>query len=337
MRLPLAALSAAALASVGCGREAHPPEPTFAFVAVPGMTCANGSGTGIGVSRGSSGVLVYLEGGGACWSQSDCNASPGPFGAADLVALGQVLPGSILDRKLAGNPFAGFTLVFVPYCTGDVHAGDAVQTYGALGTWRHGGRANVAAALAWIDANLPPPTLVVMSGSSAGGFGALLGYDLVRARWPESSGVGAALVDDSGPTFDGSGITTALRNAWWDAWGLDSTITPVCPLCRGDLSTIWPTLSAAHPADRLGLISTTDDTIIETFFGIGSGTFASALTSLAGQLDALPAQNARTFRVMSSGHALLASPSTVQAGTTPLLAWLDPIAVGTGAFVSVGP
>ena len=333
MRLRLAAL-ALALAAAACGSDSRPPEPSFTFVPVSGMACANGSGTGIGLSRGSNEVLVFLNGGGACWSQAECGASPGPFGTADLALGQQLLPGTILDRKLAANPFAGFTLVFVPYCTGDVHAGDSVQTYAGT-IWRHRGHRNLDAALAWIDANLPHPARVVISGSSAGGFGALLGYDLVRARWPESSGVGAALVDDSGPTFDGTVIDTALRTAWWDAWGLDSTVTPVCPGCRNDLSDVWPTLSKAHPVDLFTLLSTTDDTTIEVFLGLQSSTFTSALGTLAAKIGALP--NARTFRVTGVGHGLLASPASYQAGSTPLVAWLDPIAVGTGAFVSVGP
>jgi hypothetical protein len=289
-------------------------------------------------------VLVFLNGGGACWSQAECDASPGPFGAADLALGQQLLPGTILDRKLAGNPFAGFTLVFVPYCTGDVHAGDSVQTYAGT-IWRHHGHRNLDAALAWIEANLPHPARVVISGSSAGGFGALLAYDLVRERWPESSGIGAALVDDSGPTFDPSGLSTALTYAWWEAWGLASTVTPVCPSCKDDASSRWPVLSSAHPADRFALLSATHDPTIEAFFGLTPTDFGNALARLAGEIDGLPVppgqseRNARSFRVSVPGgaHGLLLSPATYSAGGAPLLAWLDPIAVGTGAFVSAGP
>jgi hypothetical protein len=338
MRLRPAALALPlSLALAACG-ESKPPEPSFTFAAVPGMSCADGSATGIGVSRGSSDVLVFLQGGGACWSESACDQSSGlPFSAAELAqGAQQLLPGTILDRTLAGNPFAGFTLVFVPYCTGDVHAGDAVKTYGASGTWRHHGHPNLDAALAWIDANLPRPTRVVVAGSSAGGFGALVAFDLVRARWPESSGVGAAVVDDSGPTFDPAGLPTALTWAWWDAWGLGATVTPLCSKCRDDLSQLWPTLSSAHPNDLLALLSTTQDATMRGFFGQMTGTdFENALARLAGTIDALP--NARTFRSSGDGHALFRSPASYQGGATPLLGWLDPIAVGTGAFVSAGP
>ena len=252
----------AALALAACGSDPTvAPAPAFTFAPVAGMACADGSPTGVGVSRGrDDAVLVFLNGGGACWGASACAASRGPFGAADMALAQQLVGSTILDRRLAGNPFAGFTMVFVPYCTGDVHAGDADRIYGGV-PWQHHGRRNLEAALAWIATALPRPARVVVAGSSAGGFGALLAYDLVRTQWPEggASPVGAALVDDSGPTLVGTALPASLRTAWWDAWNLGSTVTPLCPGCQDDLSQIWSTVSAAHPSDRFALLSSTQD------------------------------------------------------------------------------
>jgi hypothetical protein len=333
---------ALALALAACGKTSEPDAPPFTFEAVTGMSCADGSPTGIGISRGSSAVLLFLNGGGACWGAGACDASPGPFGAPDLALLQASLPGTILDRKLAGNPFAGFTMVFLPYCTGDVHAGSGiVQTYGppVNQTWRHRGHPNIDAALAWIDANLPRPTRIVVTGSSAGGFGSLLAYDLVRTRWP-SPAVTAALLDDSGPTFEPASVVTpglspALVGAWWDAWGLESTVAPVCSTCKGDLSSIWGVLSGRYQDDRFALLSSVDDPTIEGFFDLLPLDFGSALSTLSDRIDGLP--NALTFRTPTRAHALLASPAYYRGGSMPLLAWLDPIAVGTGAFASAGP
>jgi len=337
----LALPAALALALAACGGEGKP-TPTFTFVPVAGMSCADGSPTGVGLSRGGDAVLVFLNGGGACWAAGACDASAGPFGAPELALAEPLVTGTILDRKLPGNPFAGFTLVFVPYCTGDVHAGDSEGIYGGV-TWRHHGRRNVQAALDWIASSLPHPSRVVVAGSSAGGFGALLSYDLVRARWPEGSTppVGAALVDDSGPTFVATAIPAALRNAWWDAWNLASTVTPSCPTCQDDLSALWPILSGAYPGDRFALLSTTHDATMRAFFGgmVGSE-FEGALGELA-QVVIEPLPNARTFRVgdpaRATDHALLAAPALYSAQGTSLLPWLAPLATGTGAFTSAGP
>jgi hypothetical protein len=337
---PRASAAALALALAACGKTSEP-EPQLSFLEVQGMACADGSPTGIGISPGSAEVLLFLNGGGACWGAGACDpeTSRGPFGATQLALLqATLLPGSILDRKLAGNPFAGFTVVFVPYCTGDVHAGDAVQSYAGT-VWRHRGHRNVEAVLDWMEANLPRPTRIVVAGSSAGGFGSLLAYDLVRSRWPSGTSptVTAALLDDSGPTLDPPTLPTALTWAWWDAWGLDSTVTPLCAGCRDLLSDIWPTLSGKYPGDLFALLSTTADATMRGFFGNPTGSeFSSSLDALAAKIGALP--NARTFRTGGIDHALLRFPASYYtAGGTTLLGWLDPIAVGTGAFASAGP
>ncbi len=341
LRTVLAALAALALAA--CGGDSRR-TTQFEWTPVSGMECADGTGTGLAVSRGSADVLVFLNGGGACWSETSCDASRGPFGAREVVLAQQLVRDTILDRGLGGNPFADFTIVFVPYCTGDVHAGDVVQPYpGLAGTWNHHGRRNVEAALGWIAASLPRPRRVVVAGSSAGGFGTLLAYDRVRAQWPATGpdAVGAALVDDSGPTFVGTAIPTSLRAAWWDAWNLTSTVTPLCPACRDDLSQIWSTVAAANSTDRFALLSTTEDATIRAFFDNMTGAeFLPALDGLTAFIEGLPSANARVFRVgppRSNDHALLLRPANYAAQGTTLLGWLAPLATGSGAFDSAGP
>jgi hypothetical protein len=332
------AVVALILALSACGRD---PAPGFTFVPLAGMSCADGSATGVGYMPGSDDVLVFLDGGGACWAPGACDpASVSPFGAADLAAAEDArLPGTILDPSVPGNPFADFTMVFVPYCTGDVHAGDRDRVDGST-TWHHHGEKNLEAVVEWMATALPRPSRVVVAGSSAGGFGALVAHRVVRARWPEATypDLGVALVDDSGPTFVGSAIPDALRTAWWDAWNLASTVAPACPECQADLSALFTHASAEHPGDRLALLSTTADDTMRMFLGGMTGLeFEGALAALAGKLEALPAANARTFRVAGTDHALLAAPTTYSAGGTTLLDWLGPLATGTGPFSSAGP
>ncbi|HEX9305861.1 MAG TPA: hypothetical protein VF894_00125, partial [Anaeromyxobacter sp.] len=191
--------------------------------------------------------------------------------------------------------------------------------------------------------SLPRPRRVVVAGSSAGGFGTLLAYDRVRAQWPATGpdAVGAALVDDSGPTFVGTAIPTSLRAAWWDAWNLTSTVTPLCPACRDDLSQIWSTVAAANSTDRFALLSTTEDATIRAFFDNMTGAeFLPALDGLTAFIEGLPSANARVFRVgppRSNDHALLLRPANYAAQGTTLLGWLAPLATGSGAFDSAGP
>jgi hypothetical protein len=318
----------ALLAACGAGEPQQPIALQPGWNAVDGMVCADGSPTGIGVLPGTRNrILVVLSGGGACWSETSCDADLRSFGPAEFAFASGLTAGTILDRSLPESPFSDWTFVFVPYCTGDVHAGgDVTRSYGTKGTWRHHGRANLDAALSRVAAAMPAPEKVVVSGSSAGGFGALLAFDLARKRWPAgAAGPKAYLVDDSGQTFVGSDLPQALRDAWWASWNLDATVTPLCAACKADLSQLWDVLRAAHPADRLSLLTTTQDSTMMGFFGIADpAQFQADVTNLATKLKGIP--GAASFVVGDPAHehehALLLRPGAYASGGTSLTAWL---------------
>jgi hypothetical protein len=326
----------------GTGGGAGPPRGEWRWVDVPGTTCSDGSTTGLAVNRGADDarLVIFLDGGGACWDALTCFtfgvAKPGPFREAEwqqrIAAAG---PGSILDRTLAGNPYAGATLVFVPYCTGDVHAGDATQRYpGSPRAWRHKGRPNVKADLAWLATALPAPGQVVLSGASAGGYGSLVNYDLVRAQWPDASG---NLVDDSGPPLVGDDFSPIIRAAWVASWRLDTTLLDRCPACALDLSRIVPLLAKAYPDDRFALLSSTRDQVIRNFAGGLSGAaFEAAILKLDRDVYA-PLPNAETFLVAGDTHAMLDEPASFTADGVPLTEWLRRMVEGEAAWDSAGP
>jgi hypothetical protein len=345
LRSPSALLVAAVLlAACGSDGKRRTPENQWTWVDVPGAVCSDGSGTGIAVNRGKSdAVVLFLDGGGACWDVATCfgvsgvsapTAKPGPYGRAQFEAQEPQIAGTILDRALPGNPYADATLVFVPYCTGDVHAGDATQTYpGAPGPYRHKGRVNLGHAIDWLDADLAAPAKVVVSGASAGGFGALLAFDLVKQRWPTAKGY---LVDDSGPPLVGDDFNVALRAAWFAAWRLDETVLPLCPTCASDLSDLFPTLSTKYPGDRLALLSSTQDAVIRTYVALSATAFETAIRRLATDVVA-PLPNARTFLVPGQTHTMLGTPLSFTAGGVPLTEWLRLELSDDAAWQSAGP
>jgi hypothetical protein len=74
----------------------------------------------------SRSLLVWFQGGGACWDWVSCS---GLFDSD--VADDELSPyAGIFDRSNPENPFRDFEIVFVPYCTGDVHVGDTTRVYG---------------------------------------------------------------------------------------------------------------------------------------------------------------------------------------------------------------
>jgi hypothetical protein len=316
------------------------PRGAWTWVELPGTACSDGSPTGIAVNRGpdDAEVIVFLDGGGACWDAFTCFtlrlASPGPFGRAEFDARITKAPGTILDRALAANPFRDATLVFVPYCTGDVHWGDAIQSYpGAGRAYHHVGSRNVELALDFLSARLPAPSRIAVSGASGGGYGALLAFDRARARWPAAR---SSLIDDSGPPLVGDDISPAIRAAWFASWRLDRTLLPICPRCALDLSELFPALARRHPADRLALLSSTEDQVIRAFTLLGAGGFDRAVRRLATEVIA-PLPNARTFLVPGPGHTMLGHPADFAAGGVPLLEWLRREVEDDPAWESEGP
>jgi hypothetical protein len=74
----------------------------------------------------------------------------------------------ILDASRADNPFADYTFVFVPYCTGDFHLGDAATESSPELTVRHNGWVNGTAALTYVAEHFAAAAEVVVVGESAG-------------------------------------------------------------------------------------------------------------------------------------------------------------------------
>jgi hypothetical protein len=328
-----------ALPPIGAPLQA--PANTWTWIDIPESSCDDGSPTGIGVNlNGSKDLLVFLNGGGACWDYATCvlfnTSTHGPFGSPQFAALvGGGVSGSVLDRA-APNPFANYNLVFVPYCTGDIHAGDNVITY-TSGTdqkvFHHKGRANVLSYLTRIAATVPAGGKVVVSGSSAGGFGTNMVYDLFHHYFSSSK---LSLLDDSGPLLVGDAIQPVLRDSWYASWGLDRTLAPRCPTCKQDMSTLIPTLAAKYPDDRMGLLSYTQDDVIRTYFGLLPTDFQTDLYALAGkQLD--PQPKLHYYFVTGSSHTFLGKPGPITAQGIPLWTWLTQFATDDPAWTSTKP
>jgi hypothetical protein len=81
----------------------------------------------------------------------------------------------IFDLSNPDNPVRDWTRVVITYCTGDLHAGDAIDVNPDDGSeYRFNGRNNVLTVLDWIQTNIPNPERVFLYGSSAGSLGVQL-------------------------------------------------------------------------------------------------------------------------------------------------------------------
>ncbi len=264
---------------------------TWTWQSVAGAKCRDGSDTGIGVnlSPGSTKTVIFLEGGGACFTPSFCSMNPSKFGptefAASVAAGGPAGSGGgksgtafgILSRADMKNPVKDWNMIYIPYCTGDIHGGvnPTGMVSGVPGTQMFVGRNNIAVDLVAIKALTPGTTEVFLTGASAGGFGAALSYDQVATSYGQ---VPVTLIDDSGPPMADPFLASCLQMKLAALWGLDKGVLADCgDDCNADggIDTAhWAINAMRHigkkyPMRRLGLIESTGDLTISAFYGSG--------------------------------------------------------------------
>ena len=146
--------------------------PTWETVDAPSdCMCADGSAFHFYLREASpTKVLFYLEGGGACFSGDMCKPGSGTYSETiSPISKLEDSPG-IFDFDNPENPFADYSVVYVPYCTGDVHAGNITKDYGNGVVTQHKGFVNASNALDTMIKRFPNTTQLVVAGSSAGSF-----------------------------------------------------------------------------------------------------------------------------------------------------------------------
>lgn len=251
----------------GSGDDSLPRCERWTKVEPVGATCSDGSQYKffVNYSGSTDNLVVMFEPGGACWDFESC--SGGARGAAnphgipdDHMDIYQYLN---LLRRTTDNPAHDWNLVFVPYCTGDVHIGDRVATYedpsgGPALTFRHTGLANTQSVIEYLRPRFPDVPQLFVTGCSAGGIGALQNYGFVRDGLPGTQC--GYLLDDSGPAFHGGGPSQPLQDIARAAWNLQTYLDRISGILGvsadsliADYGLINTALSDRYPGDRFSL------------------------------------------------------------------------------------
>ena len=279
----------------------------WTWVDVPESACGNGAPTGFGinVSDRSSDLFLYLQGGGACWNTQTCfqlkTATHIETGYGKAEFENEPLTGPFaVDRAAPTNPLRDMSWAFVPYCTGDVHSGDAVATYGARQVHHKGGK-NMEAFLEDLSAMLPNTTRVFLSGSSAGGFGAQINYERVLQAFPSAE---VHVLADSAQMINPSGTLLAT---WMTTW--NSAPPTGCPDCLEDFTKLPAYLADTYPDRRFGLLAFDRDQTLSFFFSLSQDAFATETLSLLSSVyDGR--SNAKYFLKSGAQHTMLGALDT---------------------------
>lgn len=262
-----------------------------------GASCGNGTPYRFFVNRTpfTSKSVVMFEGGGACWDQQACKGGTlldavNPDGIPanymtdwDRQAhLGLVTPFTMRLHPLQSVQTQSWNIVYLTYCTGDVHTGNKTTVYNNTDpanpmAYNHRGAVNAQAVAKWMAANMPRPDHLLLTGFSAGGVGSAANYPAFRTTLNPKK---MALLADSGPLFDvprnatpAQAPSVLLHNKIRDVWGLDGPnglVTQLITKYPGagsadNLGSISTGLGKIFPNDRIGYAVFQEDTNFSAF------------------------------------------------------------------------
>jgi len=302
------------------GTALNPPAPAgWVWNEIPGAVCRDGSPAGFFVryNAASDKLMWYLEGGGACISPGFCTYNPASVnqvlsGTGETVAtsIGGAVAGrqqpsttGIFDATNAANPFKDWNQIYTPYCTGDVFFGTRpnatvpglftpVLGSTTLAPQQFVGYLNMQKFTASIVATFASKVKrVILTGASAGGFGAALNFSMVQDAF---GSVKVDAIDDSGPPFSDQYSPVCMQKAWRDLWGFEASLPPDCTECRqadgGGLIRLSEFLLKKHKNATIAMISSMQDEVIRLFYSAGLKNCAGFATAdptaiTLGQLD----------------------------------------------------
>jgi hypothetical protein len=317
--------------------------------------CMNGSPYYYFAKRGSvNKLLVYYQGGGACWEQltcsfPSCDTSVDPTGSDNPNGAST----GFADLTNPDNPFRDWNVVFVPYCTCDVHFGDAARDYPLH--VEHRGYQNSRVVEKWAREHFVNPEVVFVTGSSAGAYGAWFNAPLLHFVWPASK---FDVLADAGNGV----ITQDFLDTYFPNWNFAGNLPPEIPeladvLANGSgipgytevIANHFPETRWAHYASAFdggfggqtsfyNIMLNGNNPVFAFTWWQGSCAFNSVMRSQAIATAAAVPDNYRYYIGTGSRHTMWGSPKVytdTTGGVPTLVSWLDAMLDGSPAWTDV--
>lgn len=315
---PLAALAVSAQPALPAAAEL---EDGWNRLEPEGAVCAQGNPYAFFVRPADPArLLVYFQGGGACWDRTTCG-SFGPYdrdvGDADEEIGGDGIFNFADDR----NPLADYTMVFVSYCTGDVHTGSATSRFEGDDplTIHFSGFANAGRVLDWTAANYPTAGQIVVAGTSAGAYGAIFNAWRFFDVWPNA---GQFVLGDVG--------VGVLPPGWsgFDRWSTLGNLPAETDLTGSDLaitSAMYAYTLKAYPDARGAQYTTAADRMQTMFYALMGGDahdWAAGMRAALAELEDVARFSA--YLAPGDSHGILAAPGflALSVDGVPLHEWI---------------
>lgn len=259
--------------------------------------CMDGSAFQVSVRHGTSTsgrVLLYLQGGGACWDHQSCYVEE----RALMRANGPILGGALKIDDPA-SPFRDDDIVYVPYCDASFFAGDTINSYDGVRTYHHG-LWNLTVGVDALRREFPDATKIVLAGSSAGGWGNMPGYAVTRIAFPDTPII---VFNDSGPGIENDAVPAAAERA--AAWRIADRYPASCTDCARQELFLLDWALARDSELRVALYGFQTDPTIMEFFELDQPAYLDLILSVTGEIRARHPDRVQRYLVAGAGHTTL--------------------------------
>jgi hypothetical protein len=261
--------------------------------------CLRGDPYRVEIHHGTNNkVLLYLEGGGACWNDQSCWELPTAKLTAD-----PFFGAGIFELDNPANPFKDWNIVYAPYCDGSVFSGDNVADYDGKPTYHHGMQ-NLSAAVTAMRAAFPAPESIAVAGSSAGGYGTFAGYGVTRVAYPDTPIV---VFNDSGPGLQNPDdpVNAGERVA---NWAYTQFIPASCTRCEEQVTYLTEWALERDPTLRVGYYGNLSDVVIRSFNLLSPEAYEELLVGVTDDLHGRQSERFQRFFIQGEGHTVLELP-----------------------------
>jgi hypothetical protein len=294
-------------------------------------------------------LMVYLQGGGACWFGESCDPQGRPtykpVAEPELRSASGTEPeeGAMHGIFAFGhpeNPFADYSVVFAPYCTADVHIGDRVTTYTVAATdeaparevtIHHKGWVNGQAVLAWTKEHFDAPETIFVAGSSAGAIPSPIYARELAEAYPEARLV---QLGDGAGGYRGMGRVQP-HVVWGTLEALGAEHPEFADLAPEEFSfeLLYTSTGKALPQAQLARYDTAEDETQVAFLQLSQTEVDSLQTLLDANEADIDAEidNYASFMAPGTVHTILLRPEvyTYEVNGVRFRDWLATLAAGS--------
>ncbi len=291
----------------------------YRFDVDSGPACLRGGTFSMGTRDGTeNSLMVFLQGGGACWSELCIASSTSDPTIPDIVF-------ELIHAEEEFSPVANWNLVYLPYCDGSLFAGDVevdLDNDGEPDRIQHGLQ-NFSAAMDIALERYPNPERIMVSGSSAGGFGTVLATSFLRKLFPHQP---IYVFNDAGVGVAKGEADLQFVDRMFDEWNAREFVPESCDDCfeNGHLTPLMAWQLENDPNLKIATYSSMQDSVISgTFLRLDPELFETMLRRESQRLHALFPARFNAALQAGDSHTTAFSINNNRINGTSIRDWLE--------------